>query len=144
MLTYRVVDKMKSQASLEFIQIAIVVLVFLLVTYTSIASTQFSAQEEEVERKLSSLCGDIADKINKAVYFGFGFSQNISLWEQIYGNNYTLKINDNKTLICSTSKYSIIETFIENNITNSTHNPPFFIPIITIKISNSKGNVVIA
>jgi len=144
MLTFRVVDRMKSQASLEFMQIVMIVLVFLLVTYTSIASTQFSAQEEEVQRKLSSICGDITDKINKAVYFGFGFSQNISLWKQIYGNNYTLKINDNKTLICSTSKFSIIETFIENKITNSTSNPPFFIPIRTIKISNSRGTVVIA
>jgi len=143
MLIYQVVDKMKSQASLEFIQIAMVVLVFLLVTYASIASTQFSAQEEEVQRKLSTVCGDIADKINKAIYFGFGFSQNISLWNQIYGNNYTLKINNNKTLVCSTSRYSIVETFIENNITNSTHNPPFFIPIRTIKISNSGGTTVI-
>lgn len=138
------VDKMKSQASTEFMAIVGVILVFVMIIFVSTSALQLSAQNEEVRRKVGSICSDIREKINKAIYFGFGFSQNVSLPDDVFRVDYNLKISDNKTLICSTEKFSIIEIFVENKITNTTDDPPFTIPKREIKISNSNGVVVIS
>jgi len=143
MLTYQV-DKMKSQASSEFLTIVMIILIFIMIIFISTSALQLSAQKEEVLRKVRSICGDITEKINKAIYFGLGFSQNVSLPDDVFGTDYNLKISDNKTLICSTEKFSIIDMFVENEITNTTDNPPFTIPKKEIKISNSGGVVVIS
>jgi len=148
LLTYQVVDLMKSQASFEFLSLMLVVLFFMLYTFSSATSIQLSARQDEIQRKLNNVCIDISDKINKAVYYGFGFRQNASLPRNIFGVNYTLEIKDNQTLICSTQnstiRTSIIETFTQTQINNGTNqNPPFQIPIKEIKINNTNGIVMI-
>jgi len=139
---------MKSQASFEFLALVMVVLLFMLYLFSSASAVQLSARQEEVQRRVSNLCGDISDKINKAVYYGFGFSQNVTLPINILGVNYTANITNNKTLICSTNtsiKFSIIETFTENQIKNSTNqNPPFEIPHKQISINNTNGIVIVS
>jgi len=135
---------MKAQASTEFIAIVIVIMIFIMIIFVATSALQISAQNEEVYRKVRSICGDIREKINKAIYFGFGFSQNVNLPTDVFGVNYSLNVSDNKTLICSTEKFSVIEMFVENDITNTTHDPPFTIPKREIKISNSEGVVVIS
>jgi len=143
MLAYQVVDKMKSQSSFEFLTMVSIILIFVLLIFSLVASTQFHAQGEELQRSVKNICSNIGDKINKAIYFGNGFSQNVSLRENIFGTDYTLIIRDNKTLVCSAEKFSIMEIFVENEITNTTHEPPFSIPKREIEIKNSDGVVMI-
>lgn len=143
MLIYQVVDDMISQASFEFLTIISIILIFILLIFSLVSATQFRAQREELQKTVKNICSRIGDKINKAIYFGNGFSQNVSLGEEIFGTDYSLIIRDNKTLVCSAERFSIIEIFVENNITNKTHNPPFSIPKREIEIKNSKGIVMI-
>jgi len=143
MLAYQVVDKMKSQSSFEFLTMVSIILIFVLLIFSLVAATQFRAQGEELQRSVKNICSKIGDKINKAIYFGNGFSQNVSLGENIFGTDYTLTIRDNKTLVCSTETFSIMEIFVENKITNTTHDPPFSIPKREIEIKNSDGVVMI-
>lgn len=101
------------------------------------------AQDIEKQKKIENICSDVANKINSAVYFGFGFTQNVSLPEQIYGLNYSITVY-NGTLLCRYDKYVIIEKFITNSTTNTTHDPPFELPRREIKIENSAGIIVIS
>ena len=134
---------MKSQASFEFLTIVSIVLIFVLLIFSLLSATQFRAQGIELQKIVKNICSRIGDKINKAIYFGNGFSQNVSLGEDIFGTDYTLTIRNNKTLVCSTERFSIIEIFVENEITNTTHDPPFPVPKREIEIKNSNGIVVI-
>lgn len=128
---------------MEFMAVVIVVLFFILAFYIVAFGKEGSAQQAERQQKLDSICNNVADRINNAVYYGFGFMQNYSLPPNIDGLNYTMDVG-NKTLACKASIYSSIQTFIADSITNTTHNPPFFIPIREIKIENVLGTIVIS
>jgi hypothetical protein len=112
--------------------------------YIPIAARQLRTETIENVKKLGSICTDIADKINKAYYFGIGFRQNVSLPETMHGFEYTIIVNDNRTIICNTSTDYSIETFVASSVTNTTDNPPFLIPIKEIQILNSDGVIVIS
>jgi len=141
MLAYQVADKMKSQASLEFMAVVVVVLFFLLMLYIPLSARELRTENEETRRKLGSICTDIADKINKAYYFGYGFSQNVSLPDTLYGKNYTVIVNNNRTVVCNTSSEYYIAMFITTHVYNGSYYPPFIIPNKEIIINNSEGVV---
>jgi len=134
---------MKGQLGFEFLMIMFIVMLILVLIFTATTSNQVGLQETQKERKLKGVCERVADTINRAVYYGAGFSQTITIPETIYGSNYTLDVIGNKTLVCSNSKTDIISTFIENNITNSTSIAPFSISNKIIIISNNETRVLI-
>jgi len=134
---------MKGQVSLEFLLIVSSVLFFLFVFFSAAVSTQLSAQGEQTQRLLSNVCSDVSDKINKAVFYGLGFSQNITLPQTLYGTDYSITVRNNWTLECVTSTASVINIFTNTSIKNSTAYPPFIIPKRQIRISNTGGVVLI-
>jgi hypothetical protein len=134
---------MKGQVSMEFMIISFVVLSILLLVFATASRTQFFSQETQLQRKVKDICENVADKINKAIYYGGGFSQGIFIPDKVYGNNYTIKVENNRTLVCSTEKFSIVKIFVENKIENETSVPPFFIEKGSVVITNKGGMVKI-
>lgn len=135
---------MRAQASFEFMIMVIFVLFFILAFYVSVFGKELLAGEEEKRKEIENICNSIADKINSAVYYGNGFSQNISLPEKLYGANYSVKVL-NKTLICDAGKYNSIEKFVAETVTDSKGKaPPFTLEHKKIKIENPVGIVVIS
>lgn len=134
---------MRGQAAFEFMIISSIIMVILLLIFGAASRAQIVSQEGEAQSKVQDICEYVTDKINSAIYYGEGFSQKISLPIQVYGNNYTVEVKNNRTLVCSTTKFSIVEIFAENKITNNTDTPPFFIKPNSIRISNIGGTVII-
>jgi len=134
---------MKGQVSFEFMIISLIVLSILLLVFATTTKTQIDAQENIMQRRVANLCQDLAEKINKVIYYGKGFTHELDLPNNIYGIDYNLKIQNNKTLVCSTEKFSIVKIIIENKIRNETTQVPFFISLDVTSISNEEGVVVI-
>ena len=143
MLTFQAVDRMKGQVSFEFMIITLIVLSILLLVFATTTKTQIDSQQDLMQRRIANLCQDLAEKIDKAIYYGRGFSQELDLPNNIYGIDYNIKIQNNKTLVCSTEKFSIVKIIIENEIRNETAQVPFFISLDATSISNEGGVVVI-
>ncbi len=143
MLIYQAVDLMEGQVAIEFMVISFTVLSILLLVFATTTKNQIGTQETLMQKSLANLCQNLAEKINKAIYYGSGFNQSLELPNNIYGVNYTLNILDNKTLVCSTERFSIVKIFIENTIRNITSNVPFFISLKATSISNQAGVVMI-
>lgn len=134
---------MKAQAALEFMIISFIILSILLLLFSITTGSQLASQQEEAQNRLNSICKNLVNKINNAIYYGNGFSQEIVIPDSIYGNSYIIEVKNNKTLICSTEKFSLIQMFVENDITNETSNPPFDIKPNSITIENVDKMVVI-
>lgn len=134
---------MKGQVSFEFMIISLIVLSILLLVFATTTKTQIDSQENIMQRRVANLCQDLAEKINKVIYYGKGFNHELELPNNIYGIDYNLKIQNNKTLVCSTEKFSIVKIIIENEIRNETAQVPFFISLNATSISNEGGVVVI-
>jgi hypothetical protein len=133
---------MKAQVSAEFMAVVIIVLVFSLAFYAMAFGKETTAQREERQGKLNSICNNLATRITNAEYYGFGFIQNYTLPEDLDGLDYNISVGNN-TIVCNTSTYVSIQNFVARNVTNSTNYPPFSIPIKEIKIENILGIVVI-
>lgn len=134
---------MKGQASLEFMMMVIVVLFFIMAFYVYALGKENVALETEKQKNIESMCSDIANKIDSVFFYGSGFKESVYLPEKVYGLDYKINVY-NKTLICSAGKYSFIEKFVSEKITNSTHYPPFQIPNRKITIKNYLGEVRIS
>ncbi len=128
---------------MEFMSVVIIVLMFILIFYVVSFGKEGAAQQAERQQKLDSVCSNVANRINNAASYGYGFRQNYSLPPNIDGLNYTIDVS-NRSLTCNTSKYTSVQVFVVDTITNSTHIPPFSIPIKEIKIENEFGVVIIS
>ncbi len=134
---------MKAQAALEFMIISFIILSILLLLFSITTGAQLASQQEQAQNRLNSICKNLVNKINNAIYYGNGFSQEIVIPDSIYGNSYTIEVKNNKTLICSTEKFSLIQMFVENDIMNETSSSPFNIKPNSITIENVDKMVVI-
>lgn len=134
---------MNGQVSMEFMVIIVVMLSTVLVFFLASYSKESSIRSDEIQRKLNSVCNDIATKIDKAVSFGNGFTQNITLPAKIYDLNYSVYAVNNETLYCSAGNYNTFANLISGGLNNTTSYAPFYIPIREIKINNTQGVIVI-
>jgi hypothetical protein len=139
---------MRGQAAFEFIVLAVAVLILLFTFFVITFSRQFYLQDIQTQDRLDGVCSDVANKINQAIYFGGGFSQNVTLPNKIYGSNYSIEVQSStKTLICrtnETNQKSAIKFFIADKVNNMTGSTSFFVPIREVKINNTEGTVVIS
>lgn len=133
---------MKGQASYE-LMILIAFLIMISVLYVSAFRNQFQPDIVEKQEKINNICSDIANKINNAIYFGHGFVQTVNLPDKINDLNYSITVY-NDFISCKIDDYGSMQNFIAENITNTTHNPPFELPIREIKIENVVGTIVIS
>ena len=133
---------MKSQASFE-LMILVTFLIAISIGVILLFQSQFITFGTISQTKVGDVCANIADKINAAYSYGFGYEQNTTLPSSIENQNYTITVT-NQTVVCIAGESSSIENLLTNNIRNTTSNQPFQIPIKQIKISNVEGTVVIS
>ncbi len=135
---------MKAQVSTEFMSIAVVVLLFILVFFVSAFSRENLLQKTERQRNLDVLCSNIADKIDAAFYYGPGFTQNLTLPPKIFELSYTIIVG-NKTVVCQVSSDLVsIENFVTDEVRNKTTTIPFQVERKTIKVENIANTIYIS
>lgn len=134
---------MKGQASMELITMVLAILVIIIAFFLASFSRESSIRDDETQRKLNSVCNDVATKIDRAVFFGNGFTQNVTLPGRIFDLQYSIDVY-NRTLLCKAGKFNRIEMFTADRITNTTNYPPFSIPIRQITVNNTQGTIVIS
>lgn len=119
---------MKSQTSMEFLSSIVVVMFFILAVYVIILG---KVPKENTEK----ICKDIASAINSAVFFGSGFSQNVTVPVGV-------KISATNTSLICANKNSFVEILNSEKIKNSTAFAPFEI-FGQKQVKNVLGVVVI-
>ena len=127
--------------------VVLVSLLFIMIFFLGIAYRQADIQQGETGRRLDSLCTEIAAKIGNAIFYGPGFSQNVTLNPTLYGTNYNITIYNN-AVTCDSSNYNSIKNF-ENvdgfNVSNGIVKAPFNAPFATLRIRNDdKLGIVIS
>jgi len=131
---------MKSQASIEFLMLAIMIAFFILVIYTATLNKTSESILANKQQKIKITCESISSAINDAFYFGNGFSRNVTMF-----GNYTIKIY-NSTVICYSGKFYYINSVFPPDIRNSTGATEFevhTIPKMNLRIENNDGTIVI-
>ncbi len=126
---------MKSQSSMEFIAIFMILLAALVVisfiSYTQLQAIRQYQTDLEVEKVLN----DIAFKINTAYLEGDGFFINMTLPNDIFGTDYTIEINSNEVLM-EVSNVSYTKILLTNNITGEPKKGLNF-------IENRRGEIIL-
>ncbi len=130
---------MKAQASIEFLMLVIVTMVFVIVVYAANLNKMGEVSSTGRQQELEIGCERLSSAIDEAYYFGNGFSRNASV-----GGNYTIRIF-NSTLICYDSGKNFISTIVPPDVRNSTDSAQFEIKTgfqKELQIEN-KGYIVI-
>jgi|SRR3990172_4931611 len=133
---------MKSQASLEFM-VLLGFMIAISIGFILLFQTQFPSFGGSGQTQIGDVCANVAEKINSAYEYGFGYEQNITLPSTIENQNYTITVT-NQTVICAVGEFGSLQNLIAKNVKNTTNNQPFQIPIRQIKISNMEGTIVIS
>ncbi len=120
----------KSQTSVEFLSSIVVVMFFTLAVYVVILAKISPAENAK------NVCKDIASAINSAVFFGYGYSQNMTIPVGIEISA------TNTTLTCKRGE-TFIEVMNSEKIRNSTAYAPFEISAGKRQIKNTFGTIII-
>ena len=134
---------MKAQAAMEFTVLVIFTLIFIFAFYSSIFGSQLRAQDQQIQGRLDIFCSDFAEKISNAYYYGNGFSQNITVYSNIYGAGFNVTVY-NFSLACENTRYSSIKRIPTGNVTYNSAYPPFVVPQKTVQIENVGDRIVIS
>ncbi len=131
---------MKGQASFEFMILILVMFMISIISFSAFYGVLGPADSGSA-LTLNGICAELGQKIDSALFFGAGFSQNISLPKKVSGASYTVSIK-NSTIICKDSKNSFAENFFAAYVSNGTAKE-FFLPLREIEIKNIEGEISI-
>lgn len=129
----------KAQAALEFMIAVIFIMFFMLAVYVVTFGRTVEASYAQGYSVMAEACSQVAKGINDVFYFGYGFSQNMS----VPSGNFSVSVS-NGTVICADSRQSDIELLFANSTVNRTGSPSFAVPQKNIEIKNVLGTVVIS
>jgi len=107
---------MKSQASLEFMIFASILIFMLSVYFWSSSSFQQQVNKIKTIEEAQRLCDKIAFEINLAVRAGDGYRRNFYVDENLYGiSNFTIQVANN-TVFLDWNEGSVSSSIITKNI----------------------------
>ena len=133
---------MKAQASFE-LMILIAFLIAISLGFILLFQSQFVTTGTFSRIKIEDICTNVAEKINNAFEYGFGYEQNITLPIALDNQSYTITVT-NQTVVCEFGESTSIENLLTNNVRNATSSQPFQISPRTIKVANVNGIIVIS
>jgi hypothetical protein len=129
----------KAQTALEFMVTVIFIMFFMLAAYVAVFGRTAEASYSQRYSVMGDACSQVAKSINDVFYFGYGFSQNIT----VASGNFSIFVA-NRTVICADREQSVVELLFANRTVNGTGSPSFAVPQGNIKIENALGTVVIS
>ena len=128
----------KAQASLEFLALVMVVMLFSVAAYAGIFEKLSDAFASENRFETSKICRNIAEGAWLAKTCGVGFSINATIPQ----GNFSASISGG-TIVCRSGNDVSIES-LPGNVTNSTGGTPFSLRPGKIKTENVFDAIVIS
>jgi uncharacterized protein (UPF0333 family) len=128
--------RQKSQASIEFIIIFMILMLALTVATYMSAERSYSITKTEIGLETLKVINDISNKVNMAFLEGHGFMINLTLPEEIFGRDYIVGIYSNYISL-EVDNTTYFKSLITENITGSLEKGPNL-------IENKNGVIVIS